>query len=89
MVLYRWFNGQRKYTRLITCNVDGTDMYVLSDDDMVSHCFWKNNSSILAFENKKKTGPGYYLMKDKTDKYIHCWPQFSNDGHPSYSRMVA
>ena len=85
MVLYRWFNGQRKYTRLITCNTDGTDMYVLSDDDMVSHCFWKNNSSILAFENKKKGGPGYYLMKDKTDKYIHCWPQFSNDGHPSYS----
>lgn len=85
MVLYRWFNGQRKYTRLITCNTNGTDMYVLSDDDMVSHCFWKNNSSILAFENKKKGGPGYYLMKDKTDKYIHCWPQFSNDGHPSYS----
>lgn len=85
MVLYRWFNGQRKYTRLITCNVDGAGMYVLSDDDMVSHCYWKNNSSILAFENKEKTGPGYYLMKDKTDKYIHCWPQFSNDGHPSYS----
>ena len=85
MVLYRWFNGQRKYTRLITCNIDGTDMYVLSDDDMVSHCYWKNNSSILAFENKKKTGPGYYLMKDKTQNYIHCWPQFSNDGHPSYS----
>lgn len=85
MVLYRWFCGQRKYTRLITCNVDGTEMYVLSDDDMVSHCCWKNNSTILAFENKKKGGPGYYLMKDKTDKYIHCWPQFSNDGHPSYS----
>lgn len=85
MVLYRWFCGHRKYTRLITCNVDGTDMYLLSDDDMVSHCFWKNNSSILAFENKKKSGPGYYLMKDKTQKYIHCWPQFSNDGHPSYS----
>ena len=30
MVLYRWFCGQRKYTRLITCNVDGSDMYVLS-----------------------------------------------------------
>ena len=85
MVLYRWFCGQRKYTRLVTCNVDGTDMYVLSDDDMVSHCFWKDDESILAFENKKKGGPGYYLMKDKTDKYIHCWPQFSNDGHPSYS----
>lgn len=85
MVLYRWFNGQRKYTRLVTCNVDGTDMYVLSDDDMVSHCFWKNDEYILAFENKRETGPGYYLMKDKTQEYKHCWPQFSNDGHPSYS----
>lgn len=85
MVLYRWFCGQRKYTRLVTCNVDGMDMYVLSDDDMVSHCFWKNDSEILAFENKHKGGPGYYLMKDKTQEYIHCWPQFSNDGHPSYS----
>lgn len=85
MVLYRWFCGQRKYTRLITCNVDGTDMYLLSDDDMVSHCYWKNDYYILAFENKVNTGPGYYLMKDKTNKYTRCWPNLSNDGHPSYS----
>ena len=85
MVLHRWFNGQRKYTRLITCNVDGTDMYNLSDDDMVSHCFWKNNEEILAFENKHGEGAGYYLMKDKTREYRHLWSKFSNDGHPSYS----
>ena len=86
MVLYRWFVGQRKYTRLVTFNTtDGGNMYVLSDDDMVSHCFWKDNEHILAFENKKDGGPGYYLMKDKSQEYIHCWPQLSNDGHPSYS----
>ena len=85
MVLYRWFIGQRKYTRLVTFNTDGTDMYVLSDDDMVSHCFWKDDEHILAFENKKDGGPGYYFMKDKTQEFIHCWPQLSNDGHPSYS----
>lgn len=84
MVLYRWFCGQRKYTRLITCNIDGTDMYLLSDDDMVSHCFWKNDQEIIAFERKKSGGPGYYLMKDKTQEYTHLWPQLSNDGHPSY-----
>ncbi len=84
MVLYRWFCGQRKYTRLITCNVDGTEMYVLSDDDMVSHCYWKNDEEIIAFERKKETGPGYYLMKDKTPEYKHLWAQLSNDGHPSY-----
>lgn len=85
MVLYRWFVGQRKYTRLVTFDVaDGKNMYVLSDDDMVSHCCWKDDETILAFENKKNSGPGYYLMKDKTQEYIHCWPQLCNDGHPSY-----
>lgn len=84
MVLYRWFCGQRKYTRLITCNVDGSNMYVLSDDDMVSHCYWKNDEEILAFERKKNGGPGYYLMKDKTLEWQHIWPHLSNDGHPSY-----
>lgn len=86
MVLYRWFVGERKYTRLITFDTaDGKNMYVLSDDDMVSHCFWKDNEHIIAFENKKDGGPGYYYMTDKTQEYIHCWPQLSNDGHPSYS----
>lgn len=84
MVLYRWFCGQRKYTRLITCNVDGTDMYVLSDDDAVSHCYWKNDEEILAFENKKDGGTGYYLMKDKSQEYVHLWKTIDNDGHPSY-----
>ena len=84
MVLYRWFIGERKYTRLITCDMDGSNMYVLSDDDMVSHCFWKDNNFILAFENKKKGGTGYYLMKDKTQKYKRCWSELTGDGHPSY-----
>ena len=85
MVLHRWFEGQRKYTRLVTCNIDGTDMYNLSDDDMVSHCFWKSDDEILAFENKYNGGPGYYLMRDKTREYTHFWPGISGDGHPSYS----
>ncbi len=84
MVLYRWFCGQRKYTRLITCNTDGSDMYLLSDDDMVSHCYWKNDEEIIAFERKRESGTGYYLMKDKTQKYKHLWPELINDGHPSY-----
>ncbi len=85
MVLHRWLQGSRKYSRLITCNADGSDMYILSDDDMVSHCCWKNENVILAFENKKDGGIGYYLMKDKTQKYKHLWKDISTDGHPSFS----
>lgn len=85
MVLHRWINGQRKYTRLITCNIDGTEMYNLSDENMVSHCYWKNDEEIIAFENKHGSGPGYYLMKDKTREYKHLWKELCVDGHPSYS----
>lgn len=85
IVLYRWFVGQRKYTRLISCNIDGSDMYLLSDDDMVSHCCWKDDETVLAFANKKRKGTGYFLMKDKTQEYLYCWPTITGDGHPSYS----
>lgn len=85
MVLHRWYHGSRKYTRLVTCNIDGTEMYNLSDDDMVSHCYWKNDEEIIAFEKKLKIGNGYFLMKDKTNEFKHFWPFISNDGHPSYS----
>lgn len=85
MVLHRWFDGQRKYTRLVTAKVDGTEMYNLSDDDMVSHCYWKNDEEIIAFENKKSQGAGYYLMKDKTPEFTRLWPEMTADGHPSYS----
>lgn len=85
MVLHRWINGARKYTRLITANIDGTNMYNLSDDDMTSHCCWKSNTEILAFARKKETGNGYYLMKDKTQDYQQMWPELVYDGHPNYS----
>lgn len=85
MVLHRWFNGSRKYTRLVTVNIDGTEMYNLSDDDMVSHCCWKNDVEILAYGRKKNLGNGYYLMKDRTNKFKRIWNEISSDGHPSYS----
>ena len=85
MVLHRWFDGQRKYTRLVTANTDGSGMYNLSDDDMVSHCYWKDDDTIIAFENKKGQGAGYYLMHDKTQRFERLWPEMTADGHPSCS----
>lgn len=85
MVLHRWFQKGVKYTRLVTCNMDGTDMYNLSDDDFVSHCCWKNDEEILSYLNKREGGKGYYLLKDKTQEYQRCWHQLVMDGHPTYS----
>lgn len=85
MVLHRWFQKGRKHTRLVTVNVDGTEMYNLSDDVFVSHCFWKNDDEILSFLRKKETGNHYYLMRDKTREYNMYWPELNTDGHCSYS----
>lgn len=85
MVLHRWFDKGRKHTRLVTVNTDKTEMYNLSDDVFVSHCFWKNDEEILAFLRKKETGDHYYLMKDKTQEYKMYWPELNMDGHCSYS----
>ena len=85
MVLHRWFDKGRKHTRLVTVNVDKTEMYNLSDDVFVSHCYWKNDEEILSFLRKKETGDHYYLMKDKTQEYRMYWPELNTDGHCSYS----
>ncbi len=85
MVLHRWFDKGRKHTRLVTVNVDKTEMYNLSDDVFVSHCYWKNDEEILSFLRKKETGDHYYLMKDKTQEYKLFWPELNTDGHCSYS----
>ncbi len=85
MMLHRWFQKGRKYTRLITVNIDKTEMYNLSDDIFVSHCYWKNDNEILSFLRKKEIGYHYYLMKDRTQEYKMYWPELKTDGHCSYS----
>lgn len=85
MMLHRWIKDKTKYTRLVTCSMDGTDLFNLSDDDYVSHCCWKNDTEILSYLNKHQGGKGYYLLKDRTSEYRRCWPQLAMDGHPTYS----
>lgn len=85
MLLHRWFDKGRKHTRLVTVNLDKTEMFNLSDEIFVSHCFWKNDSEIISFLRKKETGDHYYLLKDKTDVFKLLWPQLKTDGHCSYS----
>lgn len=83
MLLHRWFHKQTKYTRLVTFNLDGSDLYNLCDGNMVSHCCWKNDNEILGFARKDKT-LGYYLMKDQSSDCSMLWPKLNVDGHPSY-----
>lgn len=85
MVIHRWLKGNKKYSRLVTCDIKSKKLFNLSDDNMVSHCYWKNNNEIIGFLNKKNEGNGYYLLEDKSHEYKRIWKYISSDGHPSYS----
>lgn len=85
MVLHRWFQRGRKYTRLVTANTDGSCLFNLSDDDFVSHCYWKSDSEIISFMRRNATGDHYYLLSDLAHDYRLLWPGLKTDGHCSYS----
>lgn len=84
MVLHRWIEGSRKYTRLVTGDCRGGGLRVLLDDDFVSHCCWKDQSHILTFAQKKGQGRGYFLISDGGDECGRLWPALVGDGHPTY-----
>lgn len=85
MVLHRWFDGSSKHTRLVTADMEGHHLYNLNDHKMTSHCFWKNDTEIIAYANRIETGTGYYLFSDLTSKVSQVLEGLANDGHPSYS----
>jgi hypothetical protein len=85
MVLHRWVSKKQTFTRLLTADVDGNNIFNLSDDDMTSHCYWKNDDYILAYARKHGLGNGYFLMKDKTHDFFRLFNDLVTDGHPSYS----
>lgn len=85
MFLHRWIKNGVKYTRLITSDYDGQNLYNLLDDGMISHSTWKDENTILTWARKEEIGNRYFLLKDKTQEYeIVADEKLVVDGHPSY-----
>lgn len=85
MFLHRWINKGKKYTRLLTFNLITSELKIINDDDMISHCCWKNENTIMGFMNKKYCGEGYYLINEESMKVERLISKVNVDGHPSYS----
>lgn len=61
-----WHPEGCNFTRMITAKIDGSDLYCLSDCEMVSHFTWKDNKYILAWARQPIDKDYFYLFKDKT-----------------------
>jgi hypothetical protein len=85
MFFHLWMKNQKRYSRLFTCNSDGNDLYLLTNEGMVSHYTWKNDDDLLVYSYHGKTGQQYHLYQDKTDiRQILAPGLLTQDGHPSY-----
>ncbi|MFC1759989.1 hypothetical protein ACFLZD_00545, partial [Candidatus Neomarinimicrobiota bacterium] len=84
---HRWLEkNNQTWTRLFTCNIDGSDIFKFDFSGVVTHLAWKDDEQLLAYGYKKNIGDNYYLLEDKTDNYKIIGERiFISDGHPQFA----
>ena len=87
LFFHRWLQSNNALkTRMISCDIDGSNMYIFPTNDFVSHVCWLDNRHIIAYAGVNKLGNHYFLLKDKGGIQsivgLNC---FTSDGHPNVS----
>ncbi|MFW6389940.1 MAG: hypothetical protein ACOCZT_02375 [Halanaerobiales bacterium] len=86
LFLHRWKRkGERLYSRLIACDIDGGNIHVFPTNGMVSHFTWIDEGKVFAYANTADDGDAYYIFKDKEASYYKISNKlYNSDGHPQY-----
>ena len=84
--LHRWTfdDPDKRYTRMITCKLDGTDIQVSETTGMVSHYCWDEKHGVLAYCQVNGID-GHYIFSDyRMKKPVRVAEDLNSDGHQSY-----
>ncbi|MCR4081611.1 hypothetical protein [Providencia stuartii] len=85
--MHRYFNSTgTRFDRLILSDCNGNLLKVLADNGMVSHCFWYNDNTILAYLRSTNGKDSYWLIDINSGNYTGFEPwcnKIRGDGHPS------
>lgn len=73
-------------TQLCSSNIDGTDLKILDNINLVSHYTWKNDKEILITGIEMENNKFFYKQYDIDGKYIKdiTKNELEQDGHPTY-----
>lgn len=85
--LHRWHDAQqRRIDRLLTANMDGSDIAIVADDGYVSHIDYYTTQQVVAWARHPATGKRYlrYMRHSDACEVIGA-EVFSSDGHCSFS----
>ncbi|HUH59182.1 MAG TPA: hypothetical protein VL001_03810 [Candidimonas sp.] len=83
--LHRYFVRNRKFDRLMLADKYGRKLNVLSAHGMVSHCFWIDSQSLLAYMRGPGGKDGYYRVDVDTGGISSLFEgalDGMGDGHP-------
>lgn len=85
LFLHRFFIGNRKFDRLLLADAHRRELKVLASYDMVSHCFWVDNHSVISFMRGPSGHDGYYVINVEDgdiSSYFDGKLDAMGDGHP-------
>jgi hypothetical protein len=86
LFFHLWINNNRRYNRLITCDLNGKNKCILTSTGLVSHYTWKSDTELLVTLYKRNIGTRYYLFRDFSGMHTKIGDGLLfEDGHPSYS----
>lgn len=81
--LHRYLIGQRRFDRLILADSTTGELKLLSDYGMVSHCFWVDHETILAYMCGPENKDAYWLVNIVSNSMTHFIAlENFGDGHP-------
>lgn len=83
--IHRYYVNKKRIDRLFLASADGKHLNLLADKEMVSHCFWANNSTILGYLRGPRGKDAYWLIDINTGEFrrlpYNALEGFG-DGHP-------
>ncbi len=84
---HRWLiDDNKRYTRMISSDLNGNNIFIFPTAGMVSHYAWRDEQHILAYARTKQYDDHYYLFQDRADQFkIIGENYFKSDGHPQFS----
>lgn len=85
MFMHRWLSKSgKRYDRLLVSNFDGSEVKIISDNEMVSHCCWQDESTIIGFLRNNGMD-GFYKINLNNYHISELSKELSafGDGHPT------
>jgi Tol biopolymer transport system component len=83
--LHRYFVGKRKFDRLFLAWSNKKQLTILSNHQMISHCFWIDDNTLISYMRGPSGKDGYYIIRTDSGEissYSNGTLDSMGDGHP-------